>query len=75
VLGAVAALREVLVASNVSTLARIASLARLGVAPSGRATTRTGHFDVELRLRVFEAKETHEGGRVLDEASEKLSKG
>lgn len=47
VLCAVPALREVLIASDVSTLASITSLARLGVAPSRRTTARTGHFDAE----------------------------
>jgi len=43
-LGAVSALREVFVTTDVSTLAGITAFAGLGVAPSRRATARTSHW-------------------------------
>ena len=43
VLGAVAALGEVFIAANMTTLARLTALAGLGVAATRRTTTGTGH--------------------------------
>jgi len=44
VLGAVAALGEALITSDVTTLASFAALPRLGMAPTGRTTTGTSHL-------------------------------
>jgi hypothetical protein len=52
VLGAVAALREVLVTPDMSALAGFASLSRLGVAPSWRTTAGTSHWEKRLRETV-----------------------
>jgi hypothetical protein len=52
VLSTVAALREVFVTTNVSALAGITALARLGVAAARRTTTGTGHFAV-LKVKVW----------------------
>jgi hypothetical protein len=41
----VAALREVLITTYVSTLAGLTTFARLGMAPSWRSTTWAGHLD------------------------------
>jgi hypothetical protein len=51
VLSTVAALREVFITTNVSALAGITALARLGVAAARRTTTGTGHFE-ELKAKV-----------------------
>jgi hypothetical protein len=44
-------LREVFITTNVSALAGITALARLGVAAARRTTTGTGHFE-ELKAKV-----------------------
>lgn len=56
VLGTVATLGEVFIAANVATLACVTPLTRLGVAPSGRTTTGTGHGN-GFTNRVNERKE------------------
>jgi len=56
-LRAVAALREVLITTYVSTLASFTTFARLGMAPSRRSTTWAGHFEEagEVEIEGVEA--------------------
>jgi len=56
VLGAVTALGEALVTSDVATLASITALAGLGVTAAGGATTRTGHYGQDGGGLFFERK-------------------
>jgi hypothetical protein len=68
---AVSTLGEVLITTNVSTLASFTTLTRLSVTAARRSTARASHFEVRLKKKRIRQKTTRlERVKAVDEASD-----